>query len=66
MKKITNTAHCFWYAPGGLPYLRFISIASFALMNPTILFKIYTLDKPLLTGGAFRTHEQSTVHVSPD
>lgn len=66
MLKIPKIAHCFWYAPDGLPYLRYISIASFALLNPDYLVKIYSLEKPLKVGKTFDTHEQCVIHITRD
>jgi hypothetical protein len=66
MIAIPKIAHCFWYAPGGLPYLRYLSIASFALKNKDYLLKLYTLKDPLKVGRTFTTHEQSTVHITKD
>ena len=66
MQTIPNIAHCFWYAPDGLPYLRYLSIASFAILNPEIRLKVYTLKENINTGGAFSSHEQSIVHITKD
>lgn len=63
--EIPLVAHCFWYGPYGLPYLRYLSIASFAIHNPNIKLDIYTAND-LRTGRAFDTHEQSVVHITKD
>lgn len=63
--EIPLVAHCFWYGPYGLPYLRYLSIASFAIHNPNINLDIYTTND-LRTGRAFDTHEQSVVHITKD
>jgi hypothetical protein len=62
---IPPIAHCFWYSPHGLPYLRYLSIISFAIHNPSIKLFVYTT-KNLKVGRAFNTHEQSTVHITED
>lgn len=64
--KIPKVAHCFWYSPTGLPYLRYLSIISFAILNPDFRLIYYTIGSPLKTGRTFSTHEQSVVHTSSD
>jgi len=63
---IPNVAHCFWYHPQGLPYLRFLSIASFALLNPNYELIYYIPTIPLPTGRVFNTHEQASQLVTCD
>jgi hypothetical protein len=66
LKNLPKIAHCFWYSPSGLPYLRFISIASFAVHNPEFNLIIYTTDEPLGVGKVFDSHEQGALHVTKD
>jgi hypothetical protein len=63
--KIPKIAHCFWYHPSGLPFLRYLSIASFAIQNPECDLRFYSLPG-LATGRAFNSHEQSVEHISKD
>jgi len=66
IKNIPKVAHCFWYHPQGLPYLRFLSIASFALLNPDYELIYYIPTIPLPTGRVFNTHEQGSQLVTSD
>jgi hypothetical protein len=66
IKSIPKVAHCFWYHPKGLPYLRFLSIASFALLNPDYELIYYIPTIPLPTGRVFNTHEQGSQVVTSD
>jgi hypothetical protein len=66
IKKIPKVAHCFWYHPQGLPYLRFLSIASFALLNPDYELIYYSPTIPLPTGRVFNTHEQGSQVITSD
>jgi hypothetical protein len=66
IKNIPKVAHCFWYHPQGLPYLRFLSIASFALLNPDYELIYYSPTIPLPTGRVFNTHEQGSQVVTSD
>jgi hypothetical protein len=63
---IPKVAHCFWYHPQGLPYLRFLSIASFALLNPDYELIYYIPTIPLSTGRVFNSHEQSNQVITSD
>lgn len=66
IKNIPKIAHCFWYHPQGLPYVRFLSIASFALLNPDYELIYYSPTVPLPTGRVFNTHEQSSQVTTVD
>lgn len=66
IKNIPKVAHCFWYHPQGLPYLRFLSIASFALLNPDYELIYYSPTIPLPTGRVFNSHEQGGQLMTSD
>lgn len=66
INSIPKVAHCFWYHPQGLPYLRFLSIASFALLNPDYELIYYVPTIPLPTGRVFNTHEQGSQVLTSD
>ena len=66
IKNIPKVAHCFWYHPQGLPYLRFLSIASFALLNPDYELIYYSPTIPLPTGRVFNSHEQGGQLLTSD
>jgi hypothetical protein len=65
MQRIPKIAHFIWSNPDGLPFSRFLSIATFAALNPDFDINFHTFET-LYTKSKFQGGENSLAKVALD